>query len=273
VLGGIAGQGKTSLALQLAFDVCELGTPTIFYSLEMPRRAIFTKILNRLAQVKYSDILLKGRQYLDETRQDKNLLGESVDFYSLLTKDQADKLKTAKEKLTKASDKFYLRSRESKEADITFESVEREINLIKAKHKADKVLVVIDHLQVFNAGENYKDQIDKEGKLITGFKGISERTGATIILISQKNKAGFTSRGLQTIKGSVDIVYLADVVMFLESDEEKKKDDGDLDNIIATFGGQVLKKIDLVIDKNRYNAPCKIELDFNGEYSSFTERQ
>ena len=275
VLGGIAGQGKTSLALQLAFDACELGTPTIFYSLEMPKRAIFTKILNRLAQVKYSDILLKGRQYLDETRQDKNLLGESVDFYSLLTKDQADKLKEAKEKLTKASDKFYLRSRESKEADIDFASVEQEINLIKAEHKADKVLVVIDHLQVFNAGENYKDQIDKEGKLITGFKGISERTGATIILISQKNKAGFTSRGLQTIKGSVDIVYLADVVMFLESDEEKKSQDNskELDSIIATFGGQVLKRIDLVIDKNRYNAPCTIQLDFNGEYSSFTTRQ
>jgi replicative DNA helicase len=275
VLGGIAGQGKTSLALQLAFDACELGTPTIFYSLEMPKRAIFTKILNRLAQVRYSDILLKGRQYLDETRQDKNLLGEDIDFYKLLTKDQADKLKQAKEKLTKISDKFYLRSRESKEADIDFASVEQEINLIKAEHKADKVLVVIDHLQVFNAGENYKDQIDKEGKLITGFKGISERTGATIILISQKNKAGFTSRGLQTIKGSVDIVYLADVVMFLESDEEKKSQDNgkELDSTIAAFGGQVLKRIDLVIDKNRYNAPCKIELDFNGEYSSFTTRQ
>lgn len=275
VLGGIAGQGKTSLALQLAFDACELGTPTIFYSLEMPKRAIFTKILNRLAQVKYSDILLKGRQYLDETRQDKNLLGEDIDFYKLLTKDQADKLKQAKEKLTNTSDKFYLRSRESKEADIDFASVEQEINLIKAEHKADKVLVVIDHLQVFNAGENYKDQIDKEGKLITGFKGISERTGATIILISQKNKAGFTSRGLQTIKGSVDIVYLADVVMFLESDEEKKSQDNgkELDSIIATFGGQVLKSIDLVIDKNRYNAPCTIRLDFNGEYSSFSTRQ
>ena len=275
VLGGIAGQGKTSLALQLAFDACELGTPTIFYSLEMPKRAIFTKILNRLAQVKYSDILLKGRQYLDETRQGKNLLGEETDFYKLLTKEQADNLKQAKEKLTNTSDKFYLRSRESKEADIDFASVEQEINLIKAEHKADKVLVVIDHLQVFNAGENYKDQIDKEGKLITGFKGISERTGATIVLISQKNKAGFTSRGLQTIKGSVDIVYLADVVMFLESDEEKKSQDNskELDSIIATFGGQVLKRIDLVIDKNRYNAPCKIELDFNGEYSSFTTRQ
>ncbi|OQX71066.1 hypothetical protein B6D52_02715 [Candidatus Parcubacteria bacterium 4484_255] len=268
VLGGIAGQGKTSLVLQLAFDACELGTPTIFYSLEMPRRAIFTKILNRLAKIKYSDILLKGRQYLDETRQDKNLLGEDTDFQKLLDKEDVDRLKQAKKKLTKASDKFYLRSLEREEADITFENVEQEINLIKAEHKADKVLVVIDHLQVFRA-EDYKDQIDKESKLITNFKGISERTGATIILVSQKNKVGFTSRGLQTIKGSVDIVYLADVVMFLEND--KDDDDRELNNIIATSGGEE-KKVDLIIDKNRYNAPCRIKLDFNGEYSSFTER-
>ncbi len=267
VLGGIAGSGKTSLALQLAYGVCDKGTPTVFYSLEMPRRAIFTKILNRLAEVRYSDILLKGRQYLDETRQDRNLLGEEVDTNELLTKEQADKLKEAKAELTKVSDKFYLRSRESKEGEINFESVEREINLIKAEHKADKVLVVIDHLQVFNAGD-YKDQIDKEGKLITGFKGISERTEATILLISQKNKAGFTSRGLQTIKGSVDIVYLADVVMFLEGEKEEQGED--LESVIATFGK--LKKTDLVIDKNRYNAPSKIKLDFDGEFSRFTER-
>ena len=269
VLGGIAGQGKTSLALQLAFDVSELGTPTIFYSLEMPRRAIFTKILNRLAQVRYSDILLKGRQYLDEARQDKNLLGEETDFYKLLTKEQANQLKEAKEKLAKMSDKFYLRSLEREQPEINFESVEQEINLIKAEHKADKVLVVIDHLQVFNAVD-YKDQIDKEGKLITGFKEISQRTEATIVLISQKNKAGFTSSGLQTIKGSVDIVYLADVVMFLESDEEKK--DKNKENIIATFGGTEVKRIDLAIVKNRYNAPCRIEMEFNGEYSSFITR-
>ena len=270
VLGGIAGQGKTSLALQLAYGACELGTPTIFYSLEMPRRAIFTKLLNRLAQVRYADILLKGKPYLDETGQDKNLLGEETNTNNLLSKEQANSLKVAKEKLTKTSDKFYIRSRESKEPEMTFESVEREINLIKAEHNTDKVLVVIDHLQVFNAGD-YRDQIDKEGKLITHFKDISERTGATIILISQKNKAGFTSRGLQTIKGSVDIVYLADLVMFLES--EKEKQDSELDNIIADFGTQIIKKVDLIIDKNRYNAPSKIELDFNGEYSNFTERQ
>ena len=269
VLGGIAGIGKTTIALQLAYGACELGTPTIFYSLEMPRRAIFTKILNRLAEVRYYDILLKGRRYLDESQKETNLLGEDIDSKKYLSEAEATKLKQAKADLIETSDKFYLRTRESKEADITFESVEREINLIKAEHKAEKILVVIDHLQVFNAGD-YKDQIDKEGKLITNFKGISERTGATIILISQKNKAGFTSKGLQTIKGSVDIVYLADLVMFLEGENEKLESEF-VDSIIATFGGG-LKKIDLVIAKNRYNKQGTIKLDFNDEFSSFTLR-
>ena len=78
VLGGIAGAGKTSLALQLAQGACGIGTPTIFYSLEMPRRAIFTKILNRLSKVDYSDILLKGKQYLTDTAGEKLLSDEQA---------------------------------------------------------------------------------------------------------------------------------------------------------------------------------------------------
>jgi len=260
VLGGIAGAGKTSLALQLAFDASKTGTPTLFYSLEMPRRAILTKILNRLAEVRYSDILLKGRQYLTDAQGEK-----------LLSVDEANRLKAGKKLLEAIGDKFYLRTRERDEADITFERVEQEINFIKADHKAERVFVVIDHLQVFNAGD-YKDQIDKESKLITNFEGISKRTGAVILLISQKNKAGFTSKGLQTIKGSVDIVYLADVVMFLESeDETTKEQDEQINNIIEVFGGGVVKHIDLLIAKNRYNAPTKIKMEFNGEHSKFIE--
>ena len=260
VLGGIAGAGKTSLALQLAFDASDTGTPTLFYSLEMPRRAILTKILNRLAEVRYSDILLKGRQYLTDAQGEK-----------LLSVDEANRLKAGKKLLEAIGDKFYLRTRERDEADITFERVEQEINFIKADHKAERVFVVIDHLQVFNAGD-YKDQIDKESKLITNFEGISKRTGAVILLISQKNKAGFTSKGLQTIKGSVDIVYLADVVMFLESeDETTKEQDEQINNIIEVFGGGVVKHIDLLIAKNRYNAPTKIKMEFNGEHSKFIE--
>ena len=263
VLGGIAGQGKTSLALQIAYEACVLGTPVIFYSLEMPKRAIYTKILNRLSSVSYADILLKGRPYLDPEAHDNNLMGERVDFHNLFTKDEREALDQAREKLVKIGNRLYIRSRERGEQPINFTSLEAEINLVKLQHNAERVLVVVDHLQVFDFRRDEKeratDQIDKESKLIDRFKETSEKTDTPILLISQKNKQGFNSSGLESIKGSVDIVYLADVVMFLESEGEK-------DESIFSNGYRVTK---LVISKNRYNPPKTLTFTFNGKSSNF----
>jgi len=258
ILGGIAGQGKTSLALQVAYEACEQGTPIIFYSLEMPKRAIYTKILNRLSGVGYGDILLKGKPYL--TPQNKDLEGREVDFSHLFSKDEAEALSQAQSRLEKVGDRLYIRSRETGEAPINFKTLETEINLVKTKHQAERVLVVVDHLQVFTLEERVADQIQKESKLIDGFKGVSEKTNTPILLISQKNKQGFTSSGLESIKGSVDIVYLADIVMFLEGENESKEE--------AIFNnGQ--KKIKLVISKNRYNSPTTLDFMFDGKNSNF----
>jgi len=269
VLAGKAGQGKTTLALQLAFDACELGTPIIFYSLEMPRQAIFTKIINRLAEVRYSDILLKGRNYLDETSKETNLLGEETDSSGYFTKDEITRLKEAKTRLAEMSNKFYIRSLEAGEPIIDFTNLEREINLIKAEHKADKVLVVIDQLQDFEI-EDFKDQYDKEGKVIREFRKINERTGATLLLVSHKNKSEWNASEMTSVKGSVDLVYKPEIVIVLDSGDEKTSKD--IDNALAVFDGAV-KKIDLVVVKNRYNKTGRIELDFNAEYSSFSPRQ
>lgn len=279
VLGGIAGKGKTSLALQLALDACVKGTPIIFYSLEMPRRAVITKLLSRLAKISYSDILLAGRHYLADTLP-KNLLGENLDTKGYFTREGFERLKKAKAEIAKVGKDFYIRDKSDKGADgkyreMTLDAVEQEVNLIKAKTKADKLMVVVDHLQVFKV-DSYRDQIDKEGLLINGFKELNERTGATVLLISQKNKAGFTSSGLEAIKGSVDITYLADLVLMLDTKEEKDGRKGKKD-----YGGEVFtdlpqpfnltQQVDLVITKNRYNAPKVIKLNFNGKFADFTE--
>jgi len=269
VLGGIAGRGKTSFALQLAVDICDKGTPTLFYSLEMPKRMILTRILSRRAKVSFSDILLKGKPYLAPS--------EEYNDVAFFNKTEIESLKAGQEFLETLGGKFYIRSRERGEEKINFDTVKNEIDFIKAQHGSEKVLVLVDHLQVFDAGDRYKDQLDKENKLITGFKGITEETGATIILISQKNKAGFTSRGgLQTIKGSVDIVYLADVVMFLEADDEKPKkgeEQTGYERLTAKWNTSgTFTPIQLVIDKNRYQPPKTLDFDFDGEHSNFIER-
>jgi replicative DNA helicase len=259
ILGGIAGQGKTSLALQVSYMACELDTPVLFYSLEMPRRAIITKIFSRLSKVPYGTILLNGRSLLDGTYEEEPAdLDNGFNF----SDKQTNKITEAKESIEALGDSFYIRTREAGEKEIDFKTVEEEINKVKAKHSSNKVLVVIDHLQVFQAGE-YKDQLDKENKLITNFKGISDRTGATIILISQKNKPGFKGRGsLEEIKGSVDIVYLADLVMLLQEKNEGEEQ--------IYSNPELSRDIDLLIVKNRYNAPTKIAFDFDGASGSFT---
>ena len=266
LLGGTAGVGKTSLALQIAYEACMRGTPIIYYSLEMPKRAIYTKILNRLSRVGYSDILLKGKPYLDPEAEEKDLMGGEVDHKNLFTKDEKDALKQAQERLVKVGDSLYIRSRERNEAKITFKTLEAEIDLVKAKHNAEKVLVVIDHLQVFKLEERVDDQIQKESKLIDGFKGVSENTDTPILLISQKNKEAIKKDGsksgssLSDIKGSVDLIYLADIVIFLEgeneSDDEKMFSNG-------------YKKIKVKIVKNRYNYPKELNAIFDGKNSNF----
>ncbi len=283
VLAGQAGEGKTSLALQLAYGACEKGTPVIFYSLEMPRQAIITKIFNRLAQVSYKDIVLRGGRYLDETRQDKNLLEEDVDFYNLLKKEEVERLKEAKADLEKVGDKFYIRSYETGQKDITVMgspakeeykkpgSIEEDILLVKKIHNAEDVFIVIDQLQdVEIPNEEFRDQLSKEGKVMRELRKINGRTGATFLLISHKNKAEYKTVEVTSVKGSVDLIYKPEVVMLLQG--EKEQEQGGLGDTIANFSGQVLKRIDLVIVKNRYDPPCRIKLDFNGEYGSFTER-
>ena len=130
-------------------------------------------------------------------------------------------------------------------------------------------------MQIFNPETTERrpnDQIDKENMLITGFKRITEQTGAVILLISQKNKASFnTSGGLQSIKGSVDIVYTADTIMFLDTAGEKesrtnKNTNDELDEIMKRYD----PNMDLIIE-SRDNPHATIPMKFNGEHSEFIE--
>jgi len=272
VLGGIAGKGKTSLALQIAINACTK-TPVLFYSLEMPKRAIYTKILNRLAEVKYSDILLKGRPYLSEEATDKNLLGEdSSNTNALFSKGEISRLNKAKEEISKIGQQLYVIDKT--DGEITTDKLEQQINLIMQEADSKQLLVVVDHLQIIPLTD-YTDLKDKIDRLLAEFKGINERTGVTILLISQKNRAGYYSRGLEALMGSASIEYTADIVMFLDSKEEKEareKQKDDFDDFAQEVNGNAPQDIDLVIVKNRYNPPKTIKLSFNGEFSTFTEK-
>jgi len=270
ILAGIPGKGKTSLALQVAFNACESGAPVLFYSLEMPRRAIFTKILSRLARVSYTDLLLKGRPYLDS--------GYSV------SEDRAQYLSVKPEELTAAmarlqsiAGRFYVIDKTDGPLDT--ERLEAQIAWAQAEHDGKRALVVIDHLQIFPTGaqafSGIKDKIDY---LVAAFEGVKDRTGAAVLVISQKNRAGYYGKGLETLMGSAQIEYTADAVLLLDSKQEQEARErrksgtemmSELDEMMKYVGP--VEAIELIIAKQRYNTPGRLPLVFDGRCSEFRE--
>lgn len=251
VLGGIAGKGKTSLALQISFDACEKCTPVLFYSLEMPRRAIFTRLFSRLANISYADIILKGGPYLDDMRENNGMCKEEINTNMLFTLEEIQRLKRAKMHIESVSHKFYVRDVSDK-LEITANQIEKEIQMVKAEHEAEKVLVIIDHLQIFKS-DNYTDLKDRIDRIMADFKKINERTEACILLISQKNRAGYYNNGLESLMGSAGIEYTADVVMLLDSKEEKdnrEKNANHIEEYLAQTNVYI-EPMDLIIKKKQ----------------------
>lgn len=252
ILAGVPKTGKTSYVLQLSFQAAQRGTPVLFYSLEMSRQQLVTRILSRLSKIAYTDILLKAGAYF--------LKKEETNFAKLFTKEQLDDLIIAEETRKKMNN-YYIRTLEDS-GKIDFINIENEIELIKQKHNCN-ALVIVDHLQVFPY-ENYRDQIDKEQNLITKFNEIQKKTNSTILLISQKNKDAFRTKNgnsateLAGVKGSVDLVYLASLILTLNDSKEENSNPN-------------IKLLELNII-SRDTKSGSIGLEFNGEIHSFTER-
>ena len=250
VLSGKSGGGKTSLAIQLAYQILEIEkAPVIIYSLEMGKRQVLARLLAQTAKIEERNIHRAGR---------------AKDTNDYLTKSDYEKLNTKKEYLKQVADRLYIIDRA--DGVISFDSIREQLKLIKALHRSDKAFVVVDHLQVFNVDRQqsyYADQIGKETAIINGFKEVQELTGATILLISQENKSKVNSGEMTAVKGSSDIVYLADMVMQIVSDKE---DSGD---VVYYTSGQA---ITLRITKNRYGERKDIDFEFEGKTTSFKER-
>ncbi len=249
VLGGKAGGGKTTLALHLAKKVAENKTPVLFYSLEMPRIAILTRLLSSLARVGYGDILLKGKTAFEEGGKRE------------LSEEDKEALRDGFIKLQDIADYITIKTRDYQDGEITFDSLLADIDYLKKKHNTEEILVIVDHLQLFTPSRDTRDQIDKEQDLINKFKEINTNTKASILLISQQNKASYDNAKVTSIKGSVDIIYLADVVMFVKREEE---DTGELAEVFNEFSNT---SMELIIDKNRYNAPKTLKCSVNMQYS------
>jgi len=249
VLGGIPGQGKSSLALQLGTEIARLNdVPVLFYALEMAKSDLYVKSISRLSRLDYKTLTIgseiDGRRGQGLTEEDTHKLNVAIGDFM----EYADRIKIIDRSVCR---------------DISLPMIRLHIQQAKRESDADQVFVIIDHLQIFSCNKlGMDDMKSRLDYLVAEFKAISEQLNATILLISEKNRSSYDKQWLGAFMGSAGIEYGVDLAMLLHEENEDQpgsyKDAGE-------------RSINLAIVKNRFGKRAKIKIMFHPAISKFSE--
>jgi replicative DNA helicase len=261
LLAGRSGAGKTSLASQLALGVAQ-HTPVLFYSLEMGKSEILTMLLQVLAKGLYrNDIELRGND-------------------PKLASDIKTKLDTAFTDLQALAKNIYIRDASTgipriadpKDANSIYNTVES----LKQKHNAERILVVVDSVQDIVPLTN--NQIQAEVQTVQELTEVQQKTGATILVVAQKNKGSINSvDSYGDVMGSMSFIHKPNTVIEIVTAKEllaKSKDNSaqakEIEaNIEADTKDGYAKPMYLNIIKGRYTGTSAIPLQYYGAYGYY----
>lgn len=261
LLAGRSGAGKTTLATQLALGVAT-HTPVLFYSLEMSKNEITTMMLQVLAKGLYrNEIELQGN--------DPNLPIPSK-----------QKLDTAFTGLTELAPNVYIkdatggipRIADPKDANSIYSTVEA----LKTKHNAERVLVVVDSVQ--DIVPLTANQVQAEIQTVQELTEVQQKTGATILVIAQKNKGSINSvDSYGDVMGSMSFIHKPNTVieivtakeMLAKSKGDQKQAQEIEQNIEADAKDGYAKPMYLNIIKGRYTGTSAIPLQYYGAYGYY----
>lgn len=261
LLAGRSGAGKTTLASQLALGVAS-HTPVLFYSLEMGKSEIMTMLVQALAKGLY--------------RNDIELNGNDPE----LPKDKKDKLDQAIADLEPLANNIYIRDAtngipriaDTKDANSIYNTVES----LKKRHNTERVLVVVDSVQDIVPMAN--NQVQAEIQTVQELTEVQQKTGATILVVAQKNKGSINSvDSYGDVMGSMSFIHKPNTVIEIITAKEllaKSKDDNDRKAEIeqtlemdAKDGKS--KPMYLNIIKGRYTGTSAIPLQYYGAYGYY----
>lgn len=240
ILAGRPGMGKTTFALNLAYNISENYKNILFFSLEMGGSQLVKRILSALSLVS-SDRMRTGKitdQELKLLIQNATELGKKhIYIYdnTLLTI-----------------------------ADLRNECM-------KAKTKEQGLdIVFIDYLQLMTAGDNYKgssrgfmSRQEEIAAISRNIKALAKELKVPIIALSQLNREAETKDRpqLSDLRESGAIEQDADMVMLIHKPKEKNEGQEGVES----------DKTDIIIAKHRNGSTGTINLRFDKNTTRFTE--
>ena len=244
ILAASPGMGKTSLAMNIAFNVAGGGIPghendvVAVFSMEMSARQLADRMLAMVAQV-------------DQTKLRTGRLDDA----------NWRNIEAALGLLTKPSLYVY------EVSSPTPALIRRMARRLRASHDNKLDLIVIDYLQLIPGDSRHESNRNAELAVITReLKAIASELHTPVLCLSQLNRQGSKREAgdapkLQELRDSGAIEQDADIVMFLyNATEEENMPNPDIANA------------ELKVAKNRNGRCFSMALNFTKKHFQFEQR-
>lgn len=209
LVAGPPGTGKTSLAFQLGLSAMETDpeAAVVLLSLEQSQMEHLTRSLAYFSGLPYKTVAMGSRP--------KPMAGHFTAFDGGALKKGEERLKGVGSRLLILDDLNF--------PDPTADSLFLEVEKLKEKTGATKVLVIVDYLQLWplnpEAMKLIKTDLDRDKWQISELKRLKSLLGSgdAILVISEATKADWkTGLGMSSVMGSARGSYTPDVVMVLQ---------------------------------------------------------
>jgi len=248
IFAGAPSCGKTTFLVQLADKVAQLGsTPVLFFSFEQSRDELTVKSLARLASINTRDIV-KGRS---DATYCQNVGGQSIKT------NVWDAIQQAAQQYRRTAERIRII-----EADHETTLDKIRIMAQAAKHQAgtDRILVIVDYLQIIPTAERFASTKDKVDWLCSQLRRLARDLDSPVVAISSENRDAYRGNKKPTLaafKESGGIEYSADVAGAFWTDAEK--------------GDNINRAVRLYIIKNRNGELANIDMTFKADVATFQE--
>ena len=270
ILAGRPGMGKTSLAMNIAFNCAEehlnwqrdggqfnYGAPTAFFSLEMSADQLATRILAEQAEIS-SEALRSGK----------------------MSRDDFQRLAKASQKL--ADLPLYIDDTPA----LTIAGLRARARRLKRRH--DIGLIVVDYLQLLQgSGRANDNRVNEISEISRGLKTLAKELEVPVIALSQLSRA-VESRDdkrpmLSDLRESGSIEQDADMVWFIYRADyyheairpdfptgSSSEDAIEKYRIWEERYEELKNKATLIVAKQRHGSTGNVPLHFQSEFTKFT---
>lgn len=247
ILGGRPGSGKTTLAMNIAFNIARKRKNVLFFSLEMGAVELHERLVTSITELKP---------------------------YPGMSSEEAAKLFDASRRVTED-----LPLTVDDRASLTVEDIYLEAK--KAKEAKGLDMIVIDHMSILKSRKSFKNRYEEISDISRQLKIIAKEMDVPVLCLCQLNRAvegrEMKSPTMADLRDSGSIEQDADLVLFVYRPEYyiRQKEPEDVNSQEYLKWEDKLNKVrgqaNIVLAKNRRGETGSIPLMFDGKYSKFWE--